>query len=359
VGVLIEGVNVVIRNATVEERLDGGMNEYERRCPNSEFCTDGEICRVGFMVPSDARAYIETLGSLGFCPPTPLGSPDVALIIQPDGLVFPCDWLDIGSVEIGDGQSAEMAWLKGTMPSTLVAPPNWTPGSLRQVSSEQLREHEFLGSENGVEIFRNKATGEVFYVGRTQHGATPAHIASGSVRDRYDALVDELKRAGAIENVSKADYRGDLVSLHERAKQLVEDTRGEEPGALHLQGIAARLLERWDEAALVFRRVTQMRPDYASSWLELTWALASLRRFEEAETAARKAVELAPDAAALGNLAAVLLHRGKLDEARQIAQKAVKADPADMKNKAVLAEINKLAFSREPWWRRVFGNKFR
>jgi len=65
-GVLIEAENVLIRNATVKQRLRGGMQEYERRCPNDTFCTDGQICRVGFMVIADAVSYIDHLESLGF-----------------------------------------------------------------------------------------------------------------------------------------------------------------------------------------------------------------------------------------------------------------------------------------------------
>ena len=33
-GVVIEGVNVVIRNAAVAARVAGGIQELERRCPN-------------------------------------------------------------------------------------------------------------------------------------------------------------------------------------------------------------------------------------------------------------------------------------------------------------------------------------
>src|SRR5437867_11514845 len=108
-GVLIEGVNVVIRNAVVGARLPGGMQDYERGCPNGTFCTDGDVCRVGFMTTADAASYIEVLASLGFTRPTPEGSPEVALITQGAGFDFPCNWLELGSVELGGEQSAEVA----------------------------------------------------------------------------------------------------------------------------------------------------------------------------------------------------------------------------------------------------------
>ena len=120
--------------------------------------------------------------------------------------------------------------------------------------------------------------------------------------------------------------------------------------AFAASGIAARLLKRWDEAASLFRRVTELRPEFVAGWLELTWALASLRRFEEAERAARTAVDLDPeDAGALGNLAAVLLERDKIDAARSVAEKALMADPADSKNQAVLAAIDGAPSQARSW----------
>ena len=352
-GVLIEGINVVIRNAAVAKRVAGGIQEFERQCPNGTFCTDGEICRVGFMTTADAKAYIEKLTRLGFVGPTPEGSREVALVTQSVGFDFPCDWLEVGRFELGEGESADVAWVHGTELSNLVAPPHWKPRKMLRMRTSELREHEFLGTKEEVDVFRDKATGEILYVARTLKGAPPAHLLNAMVQERFMSLADELERLGAFENAPARDYRGDMASLYQRAKQLVVDTKDGEPGPLQLQGIAARLLKQWEEAAFLFRRVTEMRPEYLDGWLELTWALVSLRRFDEAERAARKAVELAPDRAdALGNLATVLLKQGRLDDARHVAQKAVLADPADVKNKAVLAAVNKVASGRRPWWRR-------
>ena len=343
-GVLIEAENVLIRNATVEQRLPRGTQEYERRCPNDTFCTDGQICRVGFMVIADAASYIDRLEGLGFARPTSAGSPEVALISQFTGFVLPCDWLELNWIDLGGDAPTAVAWLRGTALSRLVAPPHWKPDKMIQVAAKELSEHEFLGTKEGVDVFRDTATGELLYVGRTQDGAPPAHISAGMVQERLSSLVDELTRLGAIENAPLGDYQGDVASCYQRAKQLVNDTQAGEPGPLQLQGIAARLLKRWDEAASLFRRVTELRPEYLAGWLELTWALASLRRFEEAERAARTAVALDPEGAGtLGNLAAVLLEQDKIDEARVMAEKALGLDPADAKNQAVLAAIERAA----------------
>jgi tetratricopeptide (TPR) repeat protein len=305
------------------------------------------------MVIADAVSYIHHLESLGFARPTSEGSPEVALINEVTGFVLPCDWLELNWIDLGGDAPTAVAWLRGTALSQLVAPPDWKPGKMIQIAAKELSEREFLGTEEGVDIFRDTVTGELLYVGRTQDGAPPAHISTGMVQERFSSLVDELTRLGAIENAPSGDHQGDVASCYQRAKQLVKDTQAGEPGPLQLQGIAARLLKRWDEAASLFRRVTELRPEYLAGWLELTWALASLRRFEEAERAARTAVALDPEGAGtLSNLAAVLLEQGKIDEAGVMAEKALRLHPADAKNRAVLAAIERAAPPARSWWRR-------
>ena len=149
-GVLIEGENVLTRNATVEQRFPGGMQEYERRCPNATFCTDGQICRVGFMTEADAVSYIDYLHGFGFARPTAEGSPEVALIDHVAGFALPCDWLELDWLDLGGGMPTVVAWLRGTALSKLVAPPHWKPGRIRQLDKKEV---EFLGSKENVDVF--------------------------------------------------------------------------------------------------------------------------------------------------------------------------------------------------------------
>ncbi len=357
-GVLIEAESVVIRNRTVEQRFPGGIREYERRCPNQSFCTDGRICRVGFMIQADAEEYIDYLCGLGFSRPTAEGSPEVALLDPIGGFAFPCDWLELARVDLGGEEPTTVAWLGGTVLSEVVAPPQWSPGKMRLIDRNERNDLEFLGTKNHMDVFRDKATGELLYAGRTQQVAPPGHIARAKLQARHESLTDESTRLGAFENVPAGEYRGDLVACYQRAKQLVEDTHENEPGPLYLQAVAARLLERWDEAVSLFLRVTELRPDHRDAWLELTCVLVTLRRFEEAERAARKAVEIRPEhAGAFCNLAAVLLEQGRLDEARSMAERALAADPAGAKIKAVVAAVESATSRAKPWWRRLLRTR--
>jgi hypothetical protein len=161
-GVLAEAVSVVIRVATVETRLPGGIAEYARQSPNNTYCTDGQVCRVGFMSPADAQDHLEHLQSLGFSPPGRNGSPEVAIIDQDSGFLHPCDWLQLGRQ--GD---VTVTWLRGTELTHFVAPPGWKPGSMQRISLQQLADdYDMVEVRDGVEIYRHRETGDMQYVGR-------------------------------------------------------------------------------------------------------------------------------------------------------------------------------------------------
>jgi len=64
--VIIEYNTVVVLNATIEVRFPGGLEEYERQCPNATFSSDRSISRVGFMEFEDAEAYVLDLTKFGF-----------------------------------------------------------------------------------------------------------------------------------------------------------------------------------------------------------------------------------------------------------------------------------------------------
>jgi hypothetical protein len=166
--VLVDCTTVLIRNATVEARYSGGVAAFERKAPNSTFCTDGLICRLSFMHPADQMAYVDHLSRLGFQPPTQAGSPEIAVIHATHGFQFPCSWLQAAEAELDGGQRVVVAWLLGTDASTIVAPPGWEPHSgCFELSDKQLEEdYEFVELKDGVETRRHRVTGELIYQGR-------------------------------------------------------------------------------------------------------------------------------------------------------------------------------------------------
>jgi hypothetical protein len=314
------------------------------------------------MVEADAKAFIERLTSYGFGSPWSGEMSEIALIAEHVNRLQPCDWLDVDLLAIADADGRQfgvtIAWLRGDHPTTFTAPAGWKPGASQITSGEDLRHnYEFVGAERGdggrVETYRHRQTKQLLHVGR------PEIVSVTSVQTRYTELWNELKTLE--ERPPTAARQQAFVSFAERTRQLVQDSRGQEPGPLLLHAHAARFLKQWGVAAESARAVTVLRPDLMFGWLDLTWALAEMGRLDEAESCAREAVGLdAINALALGNLAQVLLQRGKVDEALVTITRALQSDPTNRKNQLIDARIREARDqpspeTRTPWYRKLWG----
>ncbi len=123
VAVLIQGYSVVVRKAMLAAMYPGGTDASARDCPNSTFCADEHVSRVGFMQAGDAERFMAELAAKGLTPTRDGRAEDVALTAQDYGFVRPCDWL-------------ELARSKGT-PIACSSPPRATSmAGRRQINPE-------------------------------------------------------------------------------------------------------------------------------------------------------------------------------------------------------------------------------
>ncbi|HEY5895258.1 MAG TPA: tetratricopeptide repeat protein [Chthoniobacterales bacterium] len=107
-----------------------------------------------------------------------------------------------------------------------------------------------------------------------------------------------------------------------------------------VNGLALRMLQRWEDAAQAFLDVLDENPENGEAWLELTWCLSEMGKWQDAELAARKGTEFFPEVSgAWGNLAQVLLRLGKRDEAREVLEKAIHLDPKDRRNQDLMRQV--------------------
>src|SRR5215471_15269907 len=160
--VVIEGFSVVVRNSTLADKYPGGVEGYRRDCPNATFCADEYLSRVGFMVWSDARVFLDRLAEKGLTPSRKNAAEDAALVSAADGLLRPCSWL-----ELGWWGQAVIAWLAGTKSGDVHAPAGWSPQrGMQQMSAEELKRRlEFVRSEDNVDVYRDRTTGQEMYIG--------------------------------------------------------------------------------------------------------------------------------------------------------------------------------------------------
>jgi Flp pilus assembly protein TadD len=148
------------------------------------------------------------------------------------------------------------------------------------------------------------------------------HQADLASAEKRPALVDEIE--------SK------ILRQAERARALLELEGSHRILAAFVAGLGYRMIRRWSEATDHFLTVVELSPMNGEAWLELTWCLAELGRWEECEMAARKSTEIFPDtAASWGNLALALSKIGRRTEAKDAIQRAIQLDPADERNRAI------------------------
>ena len=59
--VLVEGISVLVRKDSIQNKMTGGEARFRLLIPNSTFCEDEQLARVGFLDPADVGAFIDEL----------------------------------------------------------------------------------------------------------------------------------------------------------------------------------------------------------------------------------------------------------------------------------------------------------
>lgn len=172
---LIEGLSVVIRVDAIKARYPGGWEAFAANAPNANVCWDGELARVGFMMPGDTKAYVKSLENLGLIYLVDGMARDMVVVDQLQGPATPCAWIEGGHVNLEDDPERRVmaARLKGSKQSLVYTPDEWTfERSLSRSFGYVPEEHwdkslTFLRHENGLDVYENVLTGAEVYVGRT------------------------------------------------------------------------------------------------------------------------------------------------------------------------------------------------
>jgi hypothetical protein len=166
--VLVEAIRVVVRRETLDRVYPGGVAGYEVDCPNSTFCTDEHLTAVGFMNPTDTRVFVERLvADLGRGFVGEDGFLDIAVVDERTGPTAPCDWLAF--LRLPGNYS--ICWLEGTHPGEVALGAGRTAESLGTMRylppGEAENQLDHLGpDERGLEVYRDRASGKLLYLGR-------------------------------------------------------------------------------------------------------------------------------------------------------------------------------------------------
>lgn len=349
--VLIEGFSVVVRNATLDARYPGGVAGFRGDSPNATFCTDGTLSRVGFMARPDADAFVAGLAAVGLTPYRKEAAEDVVVVSQDEGPLQRCRWLEFGEYE-----GALIAWLVGHEAGELHATPGWSPGrAMTYLPAEEAAERlEFVRSEESVDIFRDRETGEEVFVGRTTSVSDADRVRHDEIYKRACDLIQGL--------ILTHGHDPDGLDAAERRRlddaiPLLGEVAAINPGNWAAMWLLGKVYQRLGdiEASLDwFARAHRVNPDHEDVAREASIAAMEAGRPEEAVPYCVRAIESNPDEPGLrANLALALLFSGKPRDARSVAGDALARDPSDRVTAHIVALIDDVLSGNRPCPRHV------
>lgn len=353
--VIIEGISVVLRIFTIEQKYNGGLVQYQRDCPNSTFCADEHLARVGFLAPPDVGRYLQGLEQQGLIFKQDGKCVDIAIVDQQRGFIVPCDWLNFGRHPKGVAYCS----LKGTEPGEIAVPSGWKledslSVQFNFVSNEEKSERmEFLRHENGVDVFLDKQTGKTVYMGRLKddEGMTSAE----EYFDRGVALIKPyiflvgVPSANPNTEQGRKDIRQGIEYL-----QVVIKMYPEHWLAYWQIGKAFEAIGDNEQAYENFKKAYEIKPDEVDVCRELMLSCLKLGNADEGVSVAWAAVQLEPNNAGLWcNMGLALLLKAQLAKAKQAAEKALEIDPSDKITKNLLMVISEVQSGRWPQPRKM------
>lgn len=166
--VLIEAISVVIRGDRLLAAFGNDWSAFKGIVPNRTLCADEELARVGFMVPAEAKAFVETLQRRGLVYLMDGAAQDLIVVDQLHGPVANCDWVDFGQISLGgDSQQRVSACrLKGSTQPVVITPDGWKfeqslSSSFGFVPNEHVdKSLTLVRQKDGLEVFHNRLTGK-------------------------------------------------------------------------------------------------------------------------------------------------------------------------------------------------------
>ena len=169
--VLIEAYSVVIRVQAIRDKYFGGVKAFMDDIPNSTFCTDGSLGRVGFMSLDDAFFYAVTLMNKGLHNSKEgEENTDIAYAMQDVGIIGTCSWLVAEKLELGNSTNEVSACsLVGDTQQGLSVPKNWSYEQYASFTLANEKDFETIAQIDESSVLEVKIKGEIEqrYVGLT------------------------------------------------------------------------------------------------------------------------------------------------------------------------------------------------
>ena len=336
--VAIEAFSVVGNLLAIEDSDLLSKDDLTAMAPNSTALSDADLWRCSFMAESDAAAFIERLNEIGF--DTTAGpNSDFVVVNEFDLEVTPyCEWL-----EVANYQKGVIAWKVGSNPETVTAREGWSPekgSGLQFGNRQQMDDLEFVRLEGNVEVFRDKSSGELVYIGRTETPVEALYETSATFIQKNSISPGQSPVRGKLKTeISQAiDDLGKVVANHPNFWR-----------AHYFIGKGNEAIGNSDKAYLAFNNAYRINAEGENVCRGLASICLDTDRVEEALSVSIKEATLFPDnQETLGNLAISYLLNQQISAARKTIDAAIQLKPSDEVNQHVSELIRSVETGERP-----------
>lgn len=185
--VLVEALSVIVRRDAIDSRFQGGWRRFVDAVPNATICSDEHLARIGFMAPADVEAFVRYLEKNGLTFVRDGHPVDIAVVDQMRGPTIPAEWIEYARLTLGtSGNKVAACWLYDGnrvaagihMPAqsmSLATPDGWRyedslSANFKFVDNDEFDEKlEFLRSDDGVDVYRDRQTGREVFLGNAEN----------------------------------------------------------------------------------------------------------------------------------------------------------------------------------------------
>ena len=341
--VAIEGFSVVGHRQRIVDADGLSIEDLTALVPNATTLIDDDLWRCSFMAESDAAAFLGRMQDAGFNISEGPNS-DFVLVNEFDLEVTPyCEWIEVAQYEKG-----VIAWKSGTVPKTIVARQDWTPekgSGLTFGDRHKMDGLEFVRLDGSVEVYRDKATGELVYIGRTE---TP-------VEALYETSAKLILQHSTEQG--RPPLRGKLKQEILASVNCLESVVSHHPDfwrAHYFIGKGYESVGELDKAQSAFQTAYVLDPEGENVCRALVANCLSTDRIELAlEVCVREATSFPDDVETLGNLGLCYLLNQNLAAARKTIDAALRLDETDRVNLKVRSVIQSVESGDRPCPRTV------
>jgi tetratricopeptide (TPR) repeat protein len=183
----------------------------------------------------------------------------------------------------------------------------------RGMTPEQKKQFEEAAKKQAEQMKKNKALNDAFNAGQTALKAAPAEPDPAKKAADYQTAVDNFNKAGELDASQVAVWN----SLGEAYTGLAGTQKGDEKN------------KSYDAAIAAYNKSLALKPGDASVYNQIGNIYGAQKKIPEATEALTKAAQSDPTMAAKAyyNMGANLVNSGQSDQAVDLFQKAIQADP--------------------------------